>query len=94
MTATCWSVCSRVLGIVCAVSGIVACLTIGCGGNAGDGGNGGEPNQDPIINSLTANPTSVEPGGQSHLDCDATDADGDALQYSWARSAGAGFGTP
>lgn len=47
----------------------------GCGGGVG--------NYAPVIISLTANPSSVSPGGTSTITCFATDADGDTLTYSW-----------
>lgn len=90
MTATCWCAHRRVLAMAGAVLGLVAWLAIGCGGGGGE--DEGEFNRAPVINSLTANPTAVQLGEQSQLDCDATDRDGDALQYAWTASAGAVVG--
>jgi hypothetical protein len=50
-------------------------------------------NTAPVISSLTANPTSIEPGVTSSLTCVASDADGDALTYSWSVTGGSVSGT-
>jgi hypothetical protein len=42
----------------------------------------------PIITSLTANPTSVQVGGQSTISIQASDADGDPLTYEWSATCG------
>ena len=47
-----------------------------------------ETNNSPVITDLTANPSSVELGGISTITCDATDADGDNLTYSWSATSG------
>jgi len=41
-------------------------------------------NNPPVINSLTAYPSSVTPGNISTIICNASDIDGDALTYSWS----------
>ena len=46
------------------------------------------PNTGPVISSLTANPSTVEPNGTSTLTCNATDADGDNLNYNWSATGG------
>ena len=53
-------------------------------------------NQNPVITSLTANPTTVMSGGSSTLQCIASDPDGDPLSYSWKASKGScgEFGIP
>ncbi len=51
-------------------------------------GCGMQVNQAPVINSLTANPTTVSTGGSSTITCNATDADGDTLTYTWSSTAG------
>ena len=51
------------------------------------------PNTQPVINSLTANPGTVLQNGTSTLTCDATDADGDYLTYSWSATGGSITGT-
>ncbi len=50
------------------------------------GGGGG--NSAPRINSLTANPDTVQTGAESQTTCTATDQDGDALTYQWSCGAG------
>ena len=57
--------------------------------------NGGtEPsNNAPVINNLTASPTSVQKGGTSTLTCNATDADNDTLFYTWQNTDGTISGT-
>jgi CSLREA domain-containing protein len=42
------------------------------------------PNQPPVINSLTANPTTVAPGGMSTISVSASDPEGDPLTYGWS----------
>ena len=46
------------------------------------------PNNPPVINSLTASATSVQQGGTVNLSCSASDADGDALTYTWTKTGG------
>ena len=56
---------------------VVALLVVGCcpiGNNA------------PQITSLSADPATVGPSGNTTLSCVATDADGDTLTYSWSYS--------
>ncbi|MCG2760174.1 MAG: hypothetical protein L6407_03035, partial [Candidatus Delongbacteria bacterium] len=45
-------------------------------------------NNPPVINSLTASATSVQQGGTVNLSCSASDADGDALTYTWTKTGG------
>ncbi|MCX5792286.1 MAG: SBBP repeat-containing protein [Elusimicrobia bacterium] len=45
-------------------------------------------NTPPFINSLTAVPALVSPSAVSTVTCAASDADGDALTYSWTAQAG------
>lgn len=42
-------------------------------------------NRSPRVSSVTANPSVINTGESSSLNCDATDPDGDPLTYSWAR---------
>jgi len=49
---------------------------------------GGEENNAPVINSVTANPSSVYPGENVTLTCDAVDEDDDTISYSWSAEAG------
>ncbi|MCK4980283.1 MAG: hypothetical protein KAS62_07795, partial [Candidatus Delongbacteria bacterium] len=46
------------------------------------------PNNPPVIDSLIANPASVEINGISTIACFASDTDGDSLSYSWEKSRG------
>lgn len=46
------------------------------------------PNRPPVISSLTANPTSVQPGGSSTVTVTASDPDRDPLTYSWTANGG------
>ncbi len=46
------------------------------------------PNQDPEIEMLTATPRNMTPGVESILQCVASDADGDSLEYSWEVNGG------
>lgn len=39
--------------------------------------------QNPIIRSVTANPTVVQVGQSSAITCDAYDPQGDLLNYKW-----------
>ena len=42
----------------------------------------------PIIRSLKAEPEAVSPSGLCHIECIATDYDGDELSYEWSASKG------
>lgn len=51
--------------------------------------NGTNPNNNaPRINSITANPDSVQRGETSAISCDAVDPQGSALTYFWAATGG------
>lgn len=54
---------------------------------AGCGGGGGGSHA-PVIINLTANPSSVSPGGTSTIICFAIDVGGDTLTYSWTATDG------
>lgn len=45
-------------------------------------------NEPPVITSLTAHPSSVEPGGTAGMTCVASDPDGDTVTYSWSADDG------
>lgn len=45
-------------------------------------------NQNPIISSFNANPSTILYGGSTTLTCVATDPDGDVVRYSWTASEG------
>ena len=45
-------------------------------------------NQSPVISSVTANPSTVNPNGTSTVTCSASDPDGDPLTYSWTKTGG------
>ncbi|MDP2755168.1 MAG: PKD domain-containing protein [Nitrospirota bacterium] len=45
-------------------------------------------NQSPVISSLTANPSTVNPNSTSTVTCSASDPDNDPLTYSWAATGG------
>jgi len=45
-------------------------------------------NQPPVINSLTANPSIVSPGGTSTISVSASDPENDPLTYTWFASCG------
>lgn len=45
-------------------------------------------NDPPVINSLVANPASVDVNGTSTITVNATDPDGDPLSYSWTANGG------
>ena len=49
---------------------------------------GGEDNNAPVINSVTADPSSVYPGEDVTLTCDAEDEDDDTITYEWSAEAG------
>ena len=49
---------------------------------------GGEENNAPVINSVTANPSSVYPGEDVTLTCDAGDEDDDTITYDWSAQVG------
>ncbi len=44
------------------------------------------PNQRPTVSSIAASPGTVQKGGSSTVSVSASDADGDALMYTWASS--------
>jgi len=46
------------------------------------------PNAPPVIETLTADPVLLFPGGTSNLICVATDPDEDPVSYSWEANAG------
>lgn len=46
------------------------------------------PNQSPVVESLTANPTQMFPGQNADLLCVASDPDGDPVTYTWATDSG------
>ena len=52
-----------------------------------------EPNQAPVISSITANPAEIIHGEVSTLTCIATDPDYDPIEYSWSASEGTISGT-
>ncbi|MFW6126421.1 MAG: hypothetical protein ACOC58_04880, partial [Chloroflexota bacterium] len=56
---------------------VVVLLLVGCCPAA---------NNAPQISSLAADPSTVEPSGNTTLSCVATDADGDPLTYTWSYS--------
>jgi len=47
-----------------------------------------QENQPPVIESLVADPPTVEPGGQSRISVSAYDPDGDPLSYTWSTTGG------
>jgi hypothetical protein len=50
-------------------------------------------NNDPIINSLTANPRKIHLGTDSEISCDAFDPDGDEISYVWLAEQGSFSGS-
>lgn len=40
-------------------------------------------NTPPVINSVTASPSTVQPGGTTNVIVNASDAEGDSLEYNW-----------
>ncbi|MBU0701808.1 hypothetical protein KKE26_11060, partial [bacterium] len=50
-------------------------------------------NQLPVINSLTANPEMLAPGGTSFITCTATDPNNDTFVYTWTSGTGTITGT-
>ena len=60
-------------------------------GVSGGGGGGGTPtptNHAPVISSIIANPENICPNDSSVITCNATDQDGDSLNYSWTKTGG------
>jgi len=45
-------------------------------------------NRRPVITSLTPEATTIIPGGKTSITCEANDADGDKLSYTWSASGG------
>ena len=76
--------CRRAFAVM---AGVAIVALVGCGGGGGSG------NGSPAINSLTAAPTRVWPSGSSALSCSASDAEGDALTYTWTANGGTFSGT-
>ena len=65
---------------------ILLSLLLSCGGGGGGGGKStinNTTNAAPVIQSISANPSSVQIGGSVVLSCSAKDADNDPLSYSW-----------
>jgi hypothetical protein len=52
-------------------------------------GNPSGGNQAPVVKSLTAKPEALKPDEIAEMRCEATDADGDVLTYSWSADGGA-----
>jgi hypothetical protein len=50
-------------------------------------------NNDPVINSITADPRKIHIGTQSQLTCDAYDPEGDEIIYSWSSEHGSFSGS-
>lgn len=50
-------------------------------------------NQSPIVNSLIANAVWTTPSGSLNVTCDASDPDGDELNYEWSTTGGDISGT-
>jgi hypothetical protein len=48
-------------------------------------------NNPPVINTISANPSMVEPGGKVSLYSYASDPDGDSITYSWSDNCGGTF---
>lgn len=69
---------------------LAACLVLGC-----DDGGTGTPctNHAPVVTSLSADPDTIDPSGQTVITCVATDADGDDLFYTWGTDGGVGSGS-
>jgi hypothetical protein len=53
------------------------------------GANPAGGNQSPVVKTLTAKPETLKPDEIAEMRCEATDADGDVLTYSWASDGGA-----
>ncbi len=88
----------RRLGTVLVVLAIVAMLGSACGPSEAPpspppptpGGN-----QPPVISSLTAAQMQIYPNGNTEIQCVASDADGDRIDFKWACTGGSftGAGT-
>ena len=63
------------------LSVVVIMVSLNCGGED-------TINNAPVINSVTANPSSIYPGENVTLTCDAEDEDGDTITYDWSAEAG------
>lgn len=83
---------TRRVGLVL-VSVIVGVALAGCGGGGGGGDGGGGGNTAPVINSLTPSDASIWPGESTTVTCNATDANGDNLTYTWSADSGEFTGT-
>jgi hypothetical protein len=57
------------------------------------GGGGSTSNQNPVISSVTANPTSLAPGASSTITVVASDPNGDSLTYTYSGTNGTVSGT-
>ena len=79
------------LGIVLVMLVMVAMLGSACG--PGEAPSAPPPpttggNQPPVISSLTAAQMQVYPNGNTEIQCDAMDADGDKIDFKWACTGG------
>jgi hypothetical protein len=68
---------------------ITATVSDGRGGEDSESGTVSVVNTPPSIASLTPSATSLEPGESCTITCNASDADGDTLSYTWSASDGA-----
>jgi hypothetical protein len=50
-------------------------------------------NHNPVINSITADPARINPGGSTTITVSASDLDGDPLSYSYSASIGTVVGS-
>ncbi len=72
----------KALRVIAATAVVMALGLTGCGGG------GGTANNAPVINSLTPAANNLWPGGSTTIACNASDADGDALTYTWTANGG------
>lgn len=80
------------LGIALVILAIVAMLGTACGPKEAPPAPVAPPmpggNQPPVISSLTAAQMQVYPNGNTEIQCIASDADGDKIDFKWACTGG------
>jgi hypothetical protein len=81
------------LALALAMLAVVAVFGSACGGAPTEPTDTEQTNRNPVINSLSGNPSSIVTGDISRITCAASDPDGDQLSYNWSATGGSITGT-